>query len=352
MPSRPDPRPRGVVITERYPHSLDNPVARPALLLAQRGYDVHIVDTWHEWPNRHYPGCTLWAEPERRAALRRVVTLRPDVLFMEGGSWMLPLAFRFRHSWVRCTGVPSQPARRLAQHLLLKAPRLVGVQNPYDAARLRIPTRQRLDLPAPVDLTFWSTPVARDPEFWTKRGITPPERVIMLTANLVALKRPAEIVAAAAPLLRDRPGLVLAFAGATVDAAVEADILRTAAELDVSDRTVLLGLLPPTEVRQVLAWNAIHVVNSERESQCMALYESLAAGVPNTIRDIPWLTMAFPALPRHRDIAQLRANLVRLLDDDAFGHEVVARSRDALAWADVTAHDRTFAEGLARLGQP
>lgn len=351
MPPPSEGRPRAVVLHERYPHTLSNPVARPSLLLAQRGFDVHIVDTWHEWPNREYPGCRLWAEASRTAALRRVLELRPDVLFMEGGSWILPLAFRFPRSWVRCTGIPTRRSRRIAQHLLLKRPRLVGVQNPYDGARLHIPPRQRLDLPAPVDLTFWSTPVARDPKFWTSRGIGPPEHVIMLTANLVALKRPAEIVAAAAPILLERKGLVVAFAGATVEAEVEEDIRQIAARHGVAERTLLLGQLAPEEVRQVLAWGAIHVVNSERESQCMALYESLAAGVPNCIRDIPWLTMAFPDLPKHDSVETLRANLIRLLDDENYAREAVARSQQPLQWADTKAHDRTFEEGLARLGQ-
>jgi glycosyltransferase involved in cell wall biosynthesis len=121
----------------------------------------------------------------------------------------------------------------------------------------------------------------------------------------------------------------------------------------VEDQVLRTGWQPPEVVREIFGWSTAQIIHSEHETQCMALYEGLAAGVPGLISDIPALTSAFPALPRHATEEQLANNLATLLATPEQGAQLVAACADRVAWADVARHDRVFYETMSRLvGRP
>jgi hypothetical protein len=79
------------------------------------------------------------------------------------------------------------------------------------------------------------------------------------------------------------------------------------------------------------------------------VYEALAAGVPTLISAIPELVSQFPDLPAHASGEELRANVTRVLKDPGFACQLVERSTERVAWADVARHDSVFQVTLERL---
>ena len=313
--------------------------SRVAGTLSRIGFDVHAVTRECVVPWDSLP---VWEEGSRAAVIRRIARLSPDLLFCEGGAWhlyALPLA---RRTWVRSPTHSPSRTKDLVQKALLRRVDAVSICNPWDRQHWR--SFRLVDLAYPLDTAFWSLPTQRDPAFWTRRGLpVPTGPLILCVGQIVGGKRPVELFDALAPLLRARDGVTLLYAGETFDSGVEKLLRARISTEGLSGRVHLPGLIQPREdLRQLFAWTDIHVLNTVRETQCMALYESLAAGVPTLIPAIPNLTSAFPTLLAHRDAAEIRQNVTTVLDDPAFGQELVGRSRPYLLWADNEAHDRTI----------
>ena len=130
--------------------------------------------------------------------------------------------------------------------------------------------------------------------------------------------------------------------------------MRHAAEVKPGDsgigqQVLVLDWISYPEIRELLAWTSLTIINSRRETQCLAVYEALAAGVPTLISAIPELVSQFPNLPAHTSGEELRANVGRVLSDQSFARSLVESSRDRVAWADVERHDEVFQATLRRL---
>jgi len=312
--------------------------SRVAVTMGRIGLDVHIVTLHCVVPWISLP---IFQEPSRFAAIKRIASLRPDVLFCEGGAWHL-LALPFaRHTWVRTPARSPSQSKDLLQRALLRQAEAVSICNPWERERWR--SYRLVDLAYPLDNGFWSLPTERDPGFWERHGMPLPRgSVIACVGQIIRRKRPVELFDALAILLQERDDLILVFAGETFEAEVESALRARISVEGLTDRVHLPGLVQPREeLRQLLAWADIHVLNTLWESQCMALYESLAAGVPTLIPAIPELTSAFPNLPAHRNGHELRRNVTALLDDPQLGERLVGSSKPHLEWAYNESHDRT-----------
>src|SRR5205823_2556975 len=134
-------------------------------------------------------------------------------------------------------------------------------------------------------------------------------------AQIRALKRQSQLVEALAPLLKERRDITLAFAGWTLEEAEEAATKAAIARNGLNGRVILLGNLGREDLRQLYAWTDVHAINSTTETQCLVLYESLAARRPTLIPRLPQLTSQFPGLLAHDTKQELLANARRLLDD-------------------------------------
>jgi glycosyltransferase involved in cell wall biosynthesis len=338
-----------VVLHDYFPHTIDYPSGRVAMILRDLGAEVHVVEL-RGAAAPSLDGVVRWTEPSRFAALLRVAQLRPQLLFVEGASWGLLATLGARQSWVRVTG-HSRGFRRLFQRAMIRRARWVWFPNPYEERWWSLPDRKLAHLGYPVDIEFWSTAVERDRSFWTGRGLAVPEGpVISYAAQLMHGKRQVEMLIALLPVLEERPGLVLVFAGWTAEPIIEEQLRELISANGFAGRVHLLGgVRPREELRQLYAWSDIHVINTAAETQCMVLYESLAAGIPNLIPDLPQLTSAFPAVPVHRNDEELQANVRWLLDDSSVGEELVVRARSRLPWADVRRHDQGIRELAGRV---
>jgi glycosyltransferase involved in cell wall biosynthesis len=315
--------------------------SRVALVLDEIGFEVHAVTGECVAP---WKSLQVWEEPSRFSAIRRIARLSPHVLFCEGGAWHLYALPFARHTWVRSPTRSSSPTKDLVQRVLLKRADAVSICNPWE--RTRWQDYRLVNLPYPLDTGFWSLRVERDPNFWTRRNLaTPPGPLIVCVGSIISGKRPVQLFEGLAPFLQERDGATLLFAGETFQVEVEAELRSKVSQAGLEDRVHLPGAFRPREeLRQLLAWADVHVLNTVAETQCMALYESLAAGVPTLIPAIPHLTLAFPNLPAHANVEELRRNVAAVLDNPSLGSELVESSQAYLKWADNSAHDRTVME--------
>lgn len=315
--------------------------SRVALVLSEVGFDVHAVTTECVVPWSSLP---VWEEGSRFAAIQRVARLSPHLLFCEGGAWNLyglPFA---RHTWVRSPTRSPSAVKDLVQRKLLGRADAVSICNPWERARWQ--DYRLVNLPYPLDTAFWSLPVERDEAFWGRRGLaTPPGPLIVCVGSILSGKRPVQLFEGLAPLLHERRDVTLLYAGETFHFDVETELKAKIAAAGLEDQVCLAGVIRPREdLRQLLAWADLHVLNTVAETQCMALYESLAARVPTLIPAIPELTWAFPNLPAHATGEELRQNVADVLDDPSRGQELVESSRPYLEWATFEEHDRTVRE--------
>lgn len=174
--------------------------------------------------------------------------------------------------------------------------------------------------------------------------------MIVCNASFDRNKRHAELLEWLAPLLRAQPSAVLVMFGHRwFQPEVWEMVNARPGELGIGHQVRVTDWISYEEIRELLAWSSLTVINSLRETQCLAVYEALAAGVPTLISAIPELTSQFPHLPAHATGEELRANVQRVLDEPGLAARLIESSRERVAWADTARHDQVFQDTLERL---
>lgn len=326
-------------------------VLRPLALLRDSGYEIHAVSRGSPRERGETDGVTTWVEPDTTAVARRIASLGPELLFVESITYGAVLGPLGRRSWIRNPLPAAKPYTRRLQRAVLRTFDAVSFTNPAARRDWRFRQSRHVDLPYPLDVRWWSTRVGRRPSFWTDRGWPVPEGpVLVSTAAYVRGKRVCELLETLASFLAENRSATLVFVGhPSAEPDVTERLRSRPASLGVGDQVMAPGWLSPTDLRDLLAWTSAVIINSAAETQCLAIYEALAAGVPTLISAIPSLTSQFPDLPAHGDGRELRLNLERLLANTAIGASLIESSRARLAWADVHRHDEVFADALHRL---
>jgi glycosyltransferase involved in cell wall biosynthesis len=327
------------------------PLVRPLLLLRDAGYAVHIVSREPVPGRSTVEGITIWSETNLGSLARRVMGLRPELLWVESITYGVILEPLARRSWIRNPLPASDPRLQRLQRALIPRFDAITITDPSARSRWRYDADRMIDLPYPVDLAWWSEPQERDPGWWGARGLPVPEGPVLVCISAYARgKRVVELVEMLAPWLRERPQAILVLVGHQfVDAEVTEQLGTVPAALAIDRQVVVTGWMPAGDIRQLLAWAAASIVNTAAETQCLAVYESLAAGVPALISAIPVLTSQFPTLPAHQGGPELLTNLDRLLAEPGARGAMLATTSERLVWADVARHDKVFAEGVERL---
>jgi glycosyltransferase involved in cell wall biosynthesis len=118
-------------------------------------------------------------------------------------------------------------------------------------------------------------PRAKDPQLVRALGLQPEDVVVAHVSNLKALKRPLDVVAAAALALRRNPRLVFVIVGqGPLGEAMQA----ACAEQGIADRVRFLGWLDHDQVAEVLNLTDIVVMPAEDETQARVYLETQACG--------------------------------------------------------------------------
>jgi glycosyltransferase involved in cell wall biosynthesis len=330
---------------------LSHPGRRPLLLLRQAGFELHIVTRGEPAGRMQLDGATGWSEPSTVAVGRRIFELRPEFLFIESSTYGALFGDLASRTWIRNPRLAARPSARRVQQLALRRFDVVSFTNPAEAALWTLSPAQDVDLPYPVDVAWWARPVERRESWWTERGWPVPEGpVLVCNASFDRNKRHAELLDWLAPLLRSQPSTTLVLFGHRwFEPEVWDMVSARPAELGIAEQVRLTDWISYEDIRQLLAWTSLTVINSLRETQCLAVYESLAAGVPALISAIPELTSQFPSLPAHSGGRELRSNVQRVLDDPDLARGVVDGSAERIRWADIHRHDALFQTSLEAL---
>lgn len=336
------------------PEHIDSmPELRTLSLLRDAGFEVHTVSRGRPSGRAEADGVTTWVESNVATVARRIALLRPELLLVESITYGAVLGALARSSWIRNPRPATKLKMRRLQQAGLRLFDAVSFSSPADRLAWRFKARQYVDLAYPVDVGWWSASVPRRESFWHERGWSVPQGPVLVSVSAYTrTKRVCELVEALAPFLVENAAARLILAGhPSVEPDVTERLMALPPALGVSDQVIIAGWLSRTEIRELLGWASIAIINSSLEQQCLSIYEALAAGVPTLISTLPALTSMFPALPAHSSGSELRANLERVLTDPALVRSIIASSQERLAWADIRRHDEIFATTLRRLIQ-
>ena len=342
------------MICGEVPTTIDYATLLPAKYLRDTGFEVHLVVRGPQPRDMQIEGTTCWVESNTAAASRRVVSLRAELLFAESSAYAVLYGHAARRTWHRNPPLAHRPSARRLQRIGIRSFDAVSVTNPAHRDRWPLRSEQVVDFLYPVEIPFWRAPLAKNGEWWTSRHWTPPTGpVLVYVANLDPRKRQVELIGALAPLLRTIDGARLVLVGVPTDPSVETAVLRERQHQGIEDQVLLTGRLDHMNLRELMRWATLSVVHTAAETQCMALYESLAAGVAAVMSDIPELTSQFPFIPAHANDEQLRANVAALLTDEHARHRQVVEAQPVIAKADRAEHDAIFYATVERLlGRP
>jgi glycosyltransferase involved in cell wall biosynthesis len=327
------------------------PGLRPVILLRETGFDVHLLFRGEASERTEVDGVPLWVEPDMVRLAARMLLLRPQLLFVEANANGVALAPLAARSWIRNPAPAASPRVRALQQAIVRRADAVTFTNPALGREWASDGRRRVDLAYPVDLEWWSSPVDRQSSWWASRGrAVPAGPVLVCNSAYVRGKRVVELLEMLVPFLRQNPSSVLVCVGHQyADPETAEKLMQRPGELGLESQVLVTGRIPRDELRTLLAWADVSIINSARETQCMAIYESLAAGVPTLIAAVPTLTSQFPSLPAHEDEAQLLSNLERVLGDSQFAQGLIESTRERVAVADPARHDQTFLSALDTL---
>jgi glycosyltransferase involved in cell wall biosynthesis len=337
------------------PAELTHPGVRPSLLLRDAGFEVHAVVRGTRAEREELDGATVWIEPGTAATLRRMAALRPELLFVESGTYGAILGGLGRRSWIRNPRCASSSQVHRLQRAALRLFDAVSFTNHAERRLWKVAPQQVADLPYPVDVSWWRRRVERREAWWTDRGwSTPAGPVLVCNSAFERHKRHRELLDALAPLLAaDRSITLVLFGHRWMEPEIWEMVNTRPAALGIAEQVRVTDWISYSEIRDLLAWATLTIINSSRETQCLAIYEALAAGVPTLISAIPELVSQFPTLPAHASEWQLRSNVDQILAEPALGRSLLDSSREQVEQADVRRHDEVFHARLRRLlGRP
>lgn len=342
-------RRRAVMVHGAFRDEITYPSQRPAHLFSEAGFETHVVGEGR--PHREArDGVTIWYEPSTLHIARRIFGLAPAVTFVEStmpGALTVPIS---RRVWIRNPPTAGSPLKQRVVDAAVGRADVVSFTNPHARDQWSGPIRRDVDLQYPFDHAFWSRPVRRDPAWWIARESTVPDGpVYVVIANLVGIKRIPELVRWISGHLIDRPAARLVIVGREYEPGEESRIRSAAAETGVAPQVELVGWLPRADIAQLLSWASASLINSVSETQCLAVYESLAASVPCVVRDIPQLTSAFPEIERFTDPGSLSAALDRVDSEPRLGPTMRASAAPLLERSSIEVHDRVFLRTLEEL---
>jgi glycosyltransferase involved in cell wall biosynthesis len=206
-------------------------------------------------------------------------------------------------------------------------------------------------IPNGLDLAEWDPRRYPREEVRREWGLAEGETAIGVVGHLSTVKGQADLIEAAAPLMRDRAGVRLFVIG---DGPLRARLQARAAALGLAGRVVFTGVR--ADVARLLAMLDVVVVPSHTEGMSNALLEAMAMGRAviatavdgnlDVVRDGVTGLLVPP-----RDPAALAAALLRLVDAPDRGREMgrAARTHIEEAFtlqAMVTRHEELY-RGLA-----
>lgn len=163
-------------------------------------------------------------------------------------------------------------------------------------------------------------------------GLPQEATVLLFLGRLHVIKGLDLALRAAAPLLRDRPGVALVLAGP--DDGAGAELRRLSRDLGVAGRVTFPGSFAGDDKRALLATADLFAHTSRTEGLPMAVLEAAAAGLPLWLTDacqVPEVAEFGAGTVDPVDPVALQRSLQRLLDDVALRQRCAENARRMVA---------------------
>ncbi|MCP4330272.1 MAG: glycosyltransferase family 4 protein [Alphaproteobacteria bacterium] len=167
----------------------------------------------------------------------------------------------------------------------------------------------------PVDVELFA-PRPRNTDLRTELGIGPEDFVVYHASNLKAVKRPLDLIAAAARAVRQNRNIRFLIVG---DGPLGSEMMALCRAMGIEDRVHFEGWVEYERLPAYLAAADIAVMSSETEGQPMAVLEAMACARPIVATAIP----AFEEL-----VARPGAGLLAPVGDTTAMAELILRLAD------------------------
>ena len=176
-------------------------------------------------------------------------------------------------------------------------------------------------------------PRAKDPGLAHALALQPEDVVVAHVSNLKHLKRPLDVIDAAALALRDNPRLVFVIAG---QGPAGTAMHTGAAEKGIADRFRFVGWIDHDRVADLLNLTDVVVMPAEDETQARVYLETQACGRVLLASDIPGAREVITdgetgVLFRKGDSAELAARLLHLAERPDLRAAIGRRARARIA---------------------
>lgn len=311
---------------------------------------------------------------ERRAIVRNLAGLRPDVVHVQGQTHAalaaldsrLPtvatlhgILYREQHISDPTASLSSRARARLRNGLnarherqTLRRARHLVIISPYVLEAVRHLTSAETHLiPNPIDESFYGLP--RNPV---------PGRVLFVGV-IGTRKNVLVLVRSFAQLLRRRPEATLHLVGRPADQSYLRRVMDVIEHKGMGDSVRYLGVVSDAELRQEYSEASLLALPSKEESSPMAIQQAMAMGIPivaSRAGGIPYLVdhgrTGLLATPD--DEADLAGRLATALDDDDLRERMAEACRaraesfrpDAVAQATLALYER--AAGRSQIPTP
>ena len=178
--------------------------------------------------------------------------------------------------------------------------------------------REQVDfIPLAIDYRFYSRPV-RDAAAMRKFGLKKNDFIIITVANFRYFKRVDVLLEAFKEFRKTvRNGKLVLVGEDWLAREGRPTIKEMVKELHL-DSVIIAGYQPAAEIRKLFALSSLFVNTSSVESQCIAVYEAAAAGIPLCLSDIGSFTEVFrehALYHRYDDAASLASNMLQYWND-------------------------------------
>lgn len=182
-----------------------------------------------------------------------------------------------------------------------------------------------------VDLVFFS-PGAKDPALLNKLKISKTDKVIMFVGKLTSWKNPFTLLYAAKLLIQKGLAVKLIVAG---QGAQKANLQKTAALLNLSDKVLFLNFIENTELNRYYRLADVFVMPSVttliiNEQFPFAVVEAMASGLPVIVTNsggMPELVGGDGRIYPQGNYSELAGHLFEILTDDGLRKTMAVKSR-------------------------
>jgi len=218
--------------------------------------------------------------------------------------------------------LPKGILRKLIFSFFVKRFKLIKVSNPFEKNELMhmgVKEKKIKYIPLAIDYQYFSKKRKDIDKFKEEYKIKKDDKLILYLGNIRKFKNPYNLLRALKYAIKVENKIKLIIIGSDqLKLEGGLTINEFAKKLDISEKIITLGSLPPKQIVPFIQRSSIGVIPSYHEGQCLVAYEFAAAGLPLCLSNIGSFTSVFndsALFCNPDDYKTLASNIIRYLND-------------------------------------